>query len=228
MSQKSYSEGPFAGPPLSPSTGTEDLSQAVDNKDKSSTIRMSSDQFQRLIETRIESAAAHNARSISVSMPVLAESSTTQQPPGGVVEDVFLGAFKELPEPPKGATMKEIICANEVFSESGEMIDTLLSEFSMRLVRSFLNSQPTERQGELCEVMVRDLTADIVARRGCSANVLFDDDPATEGETVRTAMEILVEKDDAVDDVDDVDDVRYRDLMVRLTLFMRKYNIHYS
>ena len=95
----------------------------------------------------------------------------------------------------------------------------------MGIVRSYINSQPLEMQGELCAIMVRDLIAEISAERGCVAanDNVFDGDITLEGKTLRAAMEILVDKDDLMDGM-----ALFKNLMLKLELFSRTEGVSYS
>lgn len=186
---------------------------------------MSGDQFQRLIETRIQHAR-RRAPSVCEPMPQLAESSPTKRPSNGVLKDLYLGQSVEGLDLPSEASLRDRISANEDFAPLATMLDTLLSELSMGLVRSYLASQPLELQGELCTIMVRDVTAEISFQRGEDAAIseFLSGVESVEGKTLRVAMEILIEKDDLVNDATNT---LFRDLMLKIDLFMRDTGINY-
>ncbi|KAH0830037.1 hypothetical protein FOPE_10730 [Fonsecaea pedrosoi] len=215
-----YTDGPFAGPPLSPSIDPQDLllpSAWLEIKEtpESSKKRMTSDQFQRLIETRIKHAARPSPRG---STPDLAESSAPLAPPSnGVLKDVYLVGPSNRPKLSSEASLKDRVGADESFAPLADLLDPLVGEMAMRIVRSYLNSQPLDMQGELCTIMVRDLMEELSAD-----GAEMCDETTLEAETLRTAMEILIDKDDLVDDVNNP---LFRDLMLKLHVYCQTNGI---
>ncbi|OAL31091.1 hypothetical protein AYO20_08422 [Fonsecaea nubica] len=208
---KPYTDGPFAGPPLSPSLDPRDLSLTLarlDNKEEATTKRMTSDQFQRLIETRINYATRPSTHTL---MPPVVESSTLTPPSNGILKDIYLGGPSNGPQPSSEASLRERVSADVNFAPLATLLDTLVGELAMGIVRSYLKSQPPEMQGELCTIMVRDLIAELSAE-----GAEMCDEETLEATTLRAAMEILVEKDDLVDDADNP---LFRDLMLKVHLY---------
>ncbi|KIW76756.1 hypothetical protein Z517_09200 [Fonsecaea pedrosoi CBS 271.37] len=214
-----YTDGPFAGPPLSPSIDPQDLPLTtawLDFKEipEPSTKRMTSDQFQRLIEARIKQATQPSPRG---STPDLAESSALAPPSNGVLKDVYLEGTSNGPKLSSEASLKDRVGADDIFAPLADLLDPLVGELAMRIVRSYLDSQPLEMQGELCTIMVRDLMAELSAD-----GAEMCDETTLEATTLRTAMEILIDKDDLVDDVDNP---LFRDLMLKLHVYCQTNGI---
>ncbi|OAP54103.1 hypothetical protein AYL99_11638 [Fonsecaea erecta] len=225
-------DGPFAGPPLSPASDFQNVDQALQEleelkiTDESRPKRVSSEQFHRLIETRIIQAAADPPPALE-STPQLAESPAPEAPSNGRRKDVFLGESSTSVELGSKASLRERVYAQADYGSTlAPMLDPLLGDVAMSIVRSYLNTQRLEMQGELCEVMVRDIMTEIVAYESSVAadHGVFADGLTTEGKTVRAAMEILVEKGDLVDDVNRT---HFRGLMRELHLFCAARGIEY-
>lgn len=149
MADKSntYARGPSNGPNLSPSASVESLRQPIAMlaiHSDPGRKRESDLQFDKLVEARLKPAAAESRGSTSEKLPELVESSG-HQPRSGVLEDVFLGATGTPKDSSGSTSLVDRVEADAQFSELSSMIETVLGQTSMTVLRSYIDTRTSRR-----------------------------------------------------------------------------------
>lgn len=110
------------------------------------------------------------------------------------------------------------------FSSAAECTENLLSKMGFNIASEYINSEPPGKQLMLCKVLVDD-TIKQVGREQAKPVSMFDEaDSSASEKSIRSAMEILVEKDSEQPG----EEYAFSDLMMKLENFRRQNNLGYS
>lgn len=68
------------------------------------------------------------------------------------------------------------------------MLETVLGQTSMTVTRSYIDTRPPDEQGELCELMVREIMRDILLTRRSTSPDPFSEAKTIEGRTINNPL----------------------------------------
>lgn len=111
------------------------------------------------------------------------------------------------------------------FSSAADYSKNLLNKMGFNIARQYINSEPLGKQLMVCGVLVNDTIKQIQQEKAKPTS--FGNNPVsseTYEKSIRSAMEILVEKDDE----QPVEEYAFSDLMMKLENFRRANNLGYS
>ncbi|MBF7144979.1 MULTISPECIES: hypothetical protein [Pseudomonas] len=110
------------------------------------------------------------------------------------------------------------------FSSAADYSENLLSKMGFNIARQYINSEPQGKQLMLCGVLVNDIIKQVQQEKAKPISMDEETNSSTLEKSIRSAMEILVEKDSEQPG----EEYAFSDLMMKLENFRRGNNLGYS